>query len=95
MIRRRMPEHAEGRESPCDNRHDIVIGTESPAGIEMICMAAGRAPDFLDRYDPHPKRLNRFNIAERSMWSEGYAAPARCTAGNRAADELPTRQPNA
>jgi hypothetical protein len=50
------------------------VAMEQPEGGESICAAAGKALEFLARYDLHPKRAIRINIVETSILSEGYDA---------------------
>lgn len=68
------PGHAETGEYHCKGHDEIIVTLESPAEVESVCSAAGKALDFLARYDLHPKRTIRLNIVERSIMSEGNDA---------------------
>jgi hypothetical protein len=71
------PENGEAREYYCVNHHEIVVTTENSAGHKMICTAAGKALEFLARFDLYPKRTIRFKIVETSILIEGYDAFGR------------------
>jgi hypothetical protein len=71
------PENGKAREYYCVNHHEIVVTTENSAGHERICTAAGKALEFLARFDLYPKRTIRFKIVETLILSEGYDAFGR------------------